>query len=176
MTKVCTIIIIINVGLILIIFVIIIKIGLGIEQDENLNVPALSDVVGCLSLDWRFLQQSQKIPRIPIKPCSKQHSRSNNLTHLHSLTLSFHSSLPHLLRGEVLPGPGEELGEERLHRPHHGAEAVDAEQHGGAHPSCMAAAGGGHVRPAAAAATPLPAPAKKTHRSSVGLPGGRSRV
>jgi len=68
----------------------------------------------------------------------------------------------HLLGGEILVGPREKLCHEGLYGPHHGAEAVDAERHNGAHPTSMA----GHEMtcPPRPAAT-LPAPAE-AHRSS----------
>ena len=89
----------------------------------------------------------------------KQLSKSNNSRppSPHSRRTShFTAHLPHLLGGEVLAGSREELGHEGLYGPHHGAETVDAEQHGGANPA-------GAARPAAPANV-LPAPAE-THGS-----------
>lgn len=72
---------------------------------------------------------------------------------------------PHLLRGEIPVSSCEELSQERLYGPHHGAEAVDTQQRGGAHPSSAA----GQIM------ATLP-DAAGSHRSSLGSPGGPRSV
>lgn len=102
-------------------------------------------------------------------------NRANLITYKASITvqqshISFHSSVPHLLGGEILVRSCEKLCHEGLYRPHHGAETIDAERHSGAHPTSMA----GHIMACPATAATLPAPAK-THRSSP-APRGRLAV